>query len=194
MLNQSCVWDLHQSLQQRWILNSLSEARSWTSILMDTSLSLLPLSHNGSFPFQLSLSLDKWVLDQWISKLMDYKRIKFLSGHTPRSYRFIFHKAMPLVCLSFIPITPPHFFFNCTAEQPLENIFPHAGCRQFRKYVNEYTWKGKKKNSPGVPLSRSNHHWQGISFQSFFLDISYVSKCQLFSELPHKNPLAQKYL
>ena len=33
----SCVWDLHHSTWQRWILNPLSEARDQTCVLMDTS-------------------------------------------------------------------------------------------------------------------------------------------------------------
>ena len=37
MLDPSCVWDLHHSLQQRGILNPLSEARDQTYILMDIS-------------------------------------------------------------------------------------------------------------------------------------------------------------
>ena len=31
------LWDLHHSSWQCWILNSLSEARDWTHVLMDTS-------------------------------------------------------------------------------------------------------------------------------------------------------------
>ena len=33
----SCICDLHQSSQKRWILNPLSEARDRTCVLMDTS-------------------------------------------------------------------------------------------------------------------------------------------------------------
>ena len=44
----SCIWDLHHSLRQRWILNPLSEARNQTSILMDTSWVHNPLSHSGN--------------------------------------------------------------------------------------------------------------------------------------------------
>ena len=33
----SCIYDLHRSSQQHWILNPLSEARDQTHILMDPS-------------------------------------------------------------------------------------------------------------------------------------------------------------
>ena len=33
----SHIWDLHQSLQQCWMLNPLNKARDWTCILMDAS-------------------------------------------------------------------------------------------------------------------------------------------------------------
>ena len=33
----SCLWDLHHSSQQRWILNQLIEARDQNHILMDTN-------------------------------------------------------------------------------------------------------------------------------------------------------------
>ena len=42
----SCICDLYHSSWQRQILNSLSEARDRTHILMDTSQVLDPLSHN----------------------------------------------------------------------------------------------------------------------------------------------------
>ena len=37
MPDPSCVCDLHHSLQQRWILNPLSEAKDWTCMLIDPS-------------------------------------------------------------------------------------------------------------------------------------------------------------
>ena len=40
------IYDLHCSLQQHWIFNSLHEARDHTYILMDTSWVLNLLSHN----------------------------------------------------------------------------------------------------------------------------------------------------
>ena len=48
MLDPSHICDLHCRLQQCQILNTLSEARDWTCILMDTSQVLNPLSHNGN--------------------------------------------------------------------------------------------------------------------------------------------------
>ena len=45
MRDPSCVCNLRSS---PWILNSLSEARNGTHILMDTSRVLNPLSHNNS--------------------------------------------------------------------------------------------------------------------------------------------------
>ena len=45
----SCICDLHRSLWQRWILNSLREARDRTCVLMDTSRGFNPLSHEGNF-------------------------------------------------------------------------------------------------------------------------------------------------
>ena len=41
----SCIFDLHCSLWQHWIINLLSEDRDQTCILMDTSLVLNLLSH-----------------------------------------------------------------------------------------------------------------------------------------------------
>ena len=46
MPDLSHICDLHQSLQQHWILNPLSEARDQTCILMDISWVLNLLSHN----------------------------------------------------------------------------------------------------------------------------------------------------
>ena len=44
----SCIFDLHRSLWQHWILNPLIKARDQTHILMDTSQVLNLLSHNGN--------------------------------------------------------------------------------------------------------------------------------------------------
>ena len=44
----SLICDLHPSSQQCQILNPLSEARDGTCILMNTSLVLHLLSHNGN--------------------------------------------------------------------------------------------------------------------------------------------------
>ena len=44
--------DLHRSSWQCQILNTLSEARSWTCILMDTIPVCNPLSHNGNSLFK----------------------------------------------------------------------------------------------------------------------------------------------
>ena len=41
-----CICDLHHRLQQRWILNPLSETRDRTRILVDPSQVLNLLSHN----------------------------------------------------------------------------------------------------------------------------------------------------
>ena len=46
----SCIFNLHQSSQQHWILNSLSTARDPTCILMDASCVHNPLNHNGNSP------------------------------------------------------------------------------------------------------------------------------------------------
>ena len=46
MPDASCVGNLHNSSQQCWILNPLSEAKDQTHILMDTSWVLNPLSHD----------------------------------------------------------------------------------------------------------------------------------------------------
>ena len=43
--------DLHHSSRQHQILNSLSEARDQTCVLMNTSQVLFPLSHNGNSLF-----------------------------------------------------------------------------------------------------------------------------------------------
>ena len=37
MPDPTCVWDLHHSSWQRWILNPPNEARDETCVLMDTS-------------------------------------------------------------------------------------------------------------------------------------------------------------
>ena len=46
MHDPSCVYNLHHSSQQNWILSPLSKARVQTCILVDTIL--IPLSHNGN--------------------------------------------------------------------------------------------------------------------------------------------------
>ena len=56
----SCVWDLHCSSWQRWILNPLSKARHQTCILMDTSQIFNLLSHNGNSRWMLSFCVLTW--------------------------------------------------------------------------------------------------------------------------------------
>ena len=46
MQDPSCICNLCYSLEQHQILSSLSEARYWSHIPMDTSCVLSPLSHN----------------------------------------------------------------------------------------------------------------------------------------------------
>ena len=48
MQDLSLICDLHSSLWQCWMLNSLSKARDWTHILMETSQVLNLLSYNGN--------------------------------------------------------------------------------------------------------------------------------------------------
>ena len=48
MWDPSRICNLHCSLQERCILDPLSEASDQTHILMDTSQVLNPLSHNGN--------------------------------------------------------------------------------------------------------------------------------------------------
>ena len=48
MPDLSCICDLHHSLWQCWILNSLNEARDPTHTLMDKSQVLNLLSHIGN--------------------------------------------------------------------------------------------------------------------------------------------------
>ena len=48
MPDSSCLFDLHHSSRQQWILNPLSEARDGTYVFVDTSQVLNPLSHNGN--------------------------------------------------------------------------------------------------------------------------------------------------
>ena len=52
----SHVCDLHHSSQQRQILNSLSEARDGTHVLMDLSWVLNLLGHSGNSLFSFSIS------------------------------------------------------------------------------------------------------------------------------------------
>ena len=57
----SRIYDLHQSSQQRWIFNPLSEARDRTHILMDTSrirlhcatMGMASLCSNGTIEFEV---------------------------------------------------------------------------------------------------------------------------------------------
>ena len=44
------ICDLHRRLQQRWILNPLSEARDQICLLMDASWVLNPLRHSRNSP------------------------------------------------------------------------------------------------------------------------------------------------
>ena len=53
MQDLSFICDLHHSLQERQILNPLSEVRDWTHILMDTSQDLNPLTTMGTPPAKL---------------------------------------------------------------------------------------------------------------------------------------------
>ena len=49
--DSSHICDLCGSSEQHWIFNPLSKAKEQTSILMDTSLVLNPLSHSGNSQF-----------------------------------------------------------------------------------------------------------------------------------------------
>ena len=55
MPDLSHICDLHCSFRQHRILNSLSEARDLTHILMDTSWVCNPLSHNENFILSILL-------------------------------------------------------------------------------------------------------------------------------------------
>ena len=59
MQHLSCVWDLHCSSWQRWVLNQLSEDRDPTSIwiFMDTGGVLNPLGHKGNSAYQIYLQI-----------------------------------------------------------------------------------------------------------------------------------------
>ena len=60
MWDPSCICNLHHSSRQCQVLNPLSEARDWTSILMDTSQVSNSQSHNESLvPVVLNCSLFK---------------------------------------------------------------------------------------------------------------------------------------
>ena len=54
MPNPSCVYDLHHSSQQQWILTQ-SKARDWTCILTDTGWVRYHWATMGVFPFFISL-------------------------------------------------------------------------------------------------------------------------------------------
>ena len=62
----SCVCNLHHSSWQRCILNSLSEARDQTRILMDSSQVHNQLSHNGNSNNSLSLLLGAEYKQIWM--------------------------------------------------------------------------------------------------------------------------------
>ena len=56
-LDPSLICNLHRSLQQCQILNSLSKATDRTHILMDTSRVLNPRNHNGNSQSSLLINL-----------------------------------------------------------------------------------------------------------------------------------------
>jgi len=55
----SYVRDLYHYSQRHWILNTLSQARAQTHLLVDTNQVLYPLSHNGNSCVQL-ISSSAW--------------------------------------------------------------------------------------------------------------------------------------
>ena len=81
MGNPSHIYKLHQSSWQRPILDPLSEARDKTSILMDTSQVLNPLSHKENSWNFLSVLRRKTIL-LFIDEENRHKATQLRSGKT----------------------------------------------------------------------------------------------------------------
>ena len=75
-LDLSGIWDLRCSFRQRWILNSLSEARDWTCILTGQCWVLNPSSHNGNsgndIPFNSHFASCCIVVSKFICSFFDW--------------------------------------------------------------------------------------------------------------------------
>ena len=96
MWDLSCISNLHRSLWQHQILNSLSEARGQTHIRMDASQVLNPLSHSGNSTTPL---FNRFVPVQVLSVLhilacLDLIRI-FCYGYSPYVSEMQGGKEMP---------------------------------------------------------------------------------------------------
>ena len=66
-LDPSHLCDLHRSLWQHRVLNSLNKARNWTHILIDTSQVLNLLSHSGnSYNYHYLFLECKYTRDDYI--------------------------------------------------------------------------------------------------------------------------------
>ena len=79
--------DLHHSLKEHWIPNSLSETRDRTCILTDTSQVLNPLSHSGnSQRFYLALLILYPYFLSSISKISGLKDTYYRLNYVPLQF------------------------------------------------------------------------------------------------------------
>ena len=95
----SHVCNLHHNSWQHWILNPLSEARDQTRVFMDTSLGLLPLSHNGNscFSFYLRSSI---LCRSWKKHPLWVRLLGFESRHSHLT-SFVTLDKLVSMCLGF---------------------------------------------------------------------------------------------
>ena len=114
MRDTSCIWDLHHSSWQPWILHPLSKARYWTCNLMVNWLDLFPLCHNGNscpytlknwfyfFPWRLrqhSRYFYNWIFDSFHLHVL--------------GLGVIVTKAFPILRLQINSnVSPPHSYDN----------------------------------------------------------------------------------
>ena len=89
MLDPSYICSLHHSSRQCQILNTVSEARDWTHILMDTSRVRNPLGHNKNSPrYWLWPQLDS-TLKSFVPMLLEnLKRWRWCLGDWFEKFKF----------------------------------------------------------------------------------------------------------
>ena len=93
----SHIFDLSHSLQQRQILNPVTEVRDWTRIVMDTSRGLNPVSYKGNS--SLALLLIKFFSIGDIVLLMTFSKLKPDSMKLPFWYLYLCNVCL---CLTYV--------------------------------------------------------------------------------------------
>ena len=115
MQDPSHIWDIHHSSPQCWILNSLSKARDWTCILMDTG-------HTSQFHYHWATTVTPW------------------KAYFKTSIIYISNLSIP-GCISFPPATRISMGKTSSGQVNTKEIF---SIQVVLSKFSSYIWKNEK--------------------------------------------------